>query len=108
MDKEVCLSIWLLVLISFLHTTIDVAFATGFLFYICAENSPTLTKIENNVLSTLLIGYAASLVISVGMAIYFFVFTTSDLYYWCFAIPWALLILLLGYWNYILAKFNSL
>ena len=101
------MSIWLLVLISFMHITIGGAFAFGFLFYMCAEGSPSLTKIENNILFTLLIGYAVSLVISVGMAVYFYVFTTSDLYYWCFAIPWGLLILLLGYWAYILAKFNA-
>lgn len=101
------MSIWLLVIISFLHTTIGGAFAFGFIFYMCSEGSPSLTKIENNVLFTLLIVYAASLVISVGMAVYFYVFTTSYLYYWCFAIPWGLLILLLGYWAYILAKFNA-
>jgi hypothetical protein len=101
-------SIWLLVLISFLHITVGGAFATGFLFYMCAEGSPSLTKIENNVLFTLLIGYTASLVISIGMAIYFYVFTTSNLYYWCFVITLALLIILLGYWTYILAKFNLL
>ena len=101
------MSICLLVLISFLHITIGGAFAFGFLFYICAENSPSLTKVENNILFTLLIGYAASLVISVAMAVYFYVLATSDLYYWCFAIPWGLLTLLLGYWVYILAKFNA-
>lgn len=101
------MSIWLLIFVSFLHITIGGVVATGFLFYMCAEGSPSLTRIENNVLFTLLIGYAASVVVSIGLVFYFYVFTTSDLYYWCFAIPWVLLILLLSYWTYVLAKFNS-
>ena len=67
------MSIWSLVLISFLHITIGGAFSLGFLFYICAENSLVLSKFENKALFTLLIVYTASLLVSIGLAIYFYI-----------------------------------
>ena len=100
------MSIWSLVLILFLHITIGGAFSLGFLFHICAENSPTLSKFENTVLFTLLIAYSASLLVSIGLAIYFYVVLDNESYYLCFSLSWSLLILLLGYWIYISAKFT--
>ncbi len=100
------MSIWSLVLISFLHITIGGAFSLGFLFYICAENSLELTKFENTALFTLLIAYTASLLVSTGLAIYYYVALDSESYYLCFSLSWGLLVLLLGYWTYISARFS--
>ena len=100
------MSIWSLVLISFLHITIGGAFSLGFLFYICAENSPVLSKFENEALFTLLIAYSASLLVSIGLAIYYYVALNSESYYLCFSLSWGLLILLLGYWTCISVRFS--
>jgi hypothetical protein len=100
------MSIWSLVLISFLHITIGGAFSLGFLFYICAENSLVLSKFENKALFTLLIVYTASLLVSIGLAIYFYIVLNSESYYLCFSLSWGLLILLLGYWTCISVRFS--
>ncbi|WP_243033075.1 hypothetical protein [Vibrio cincinnatiensis] len=98
------MSLWVLVLLSFVHIGVGGAVGFGLIFAACAERGATLSKSSNDICVALWFAYVISLFLSVSSGIYFYLTNSEASYYWWYAMPWMLLIILITYWRASLIK----
>ncbi|WP_416885340.1 hypothetical protein [Marinospirillum sp.] len=91
--------LWLFTLLCFLHLQFTGMIAMGLIFMACAEGSYRHTPKHNDRLVLLWFLYGFSIPLSLGWLIYGYATEQSPSFYWWFALPWALLVFMLGYWR---------
>ncbi|MGF1725350.1 hypothetical protein [Photobacterium nomapromontoriensis] len=98
------MSFWVLVLLSFVHIGMGGAVGFCLIFAACSERGVTLSKSSNDVCVALWFAYVISLLLSVFLVIYFYLIDSEAPYFWWYAMPWTLLIVLITYWRASIVK----
>ncbi|MFK7160200.1 hypothetical protein V6U78_04025 [Marinospirillum sp. MEB164] len=91
--------LWLFTLLCFLHLQFTGMIAMGLIFMACAEGNYIHERKHNDRLVRLWFLYSFSIPFSLGWLIYGYATDQSPRFYWWFALPWALLLLMLSYWR---------
>ncbi|EOA6823276.1 hypothetical protein ACH78B_004619, partial [Vibrio vulnificus] len=64
----------------------------------------TMSQFSNDVCVALWFAYTISLLLSVFLVIYFYLTDSDASYFWWYAMPWTLLIVLITYWRSSIVK----
>ncbi|EOB3570828.1 hypothetical protein ACHELV_004404, partial [Vibrio vulnificus] len=98
------MSLWFLIPLSFIHITVGGAIGFGLVFAACAERGVTMSQFSNDVCVVLWFAYTISLLLSVFLVIYFYLADSDASYFWWYAMPWTILIVLITYWRASIVK----
>lgn len=93
------MSLWLVILSSFMQIGFGGLIAMILIFAATSASSNEVSEFHNNVLVSLWFLYCLLVFSSVGFLIYNYVQNGNAASYWWLAVPWAILLFMLGYWK---------
>ncbi|WP_045405607.1 hypothetical protein [Vibrio jasicida] len=93
------MSFWILVPLLFIHLGLGGLIAFGLVFLACAERRVSISKFNNDVCVALWFAYSISIFASVVLVSYYHLTNGQVSYYFGLAMPWAVLVVLITYWN---------
>ncbi|WP_104046866.1 hypothetical protein [Vibrio jasicida] len=93
------MSFWILVPFLFIHLGLGGLIAFGLVFLVCAERRVSISKFNNDVCVALWFAYSISIFASVVLFSYYHLTNGQASYYFWLAMPWAVLVVLITYWN---------